>query len=256
MIIPKIKRFIKSNPRMYRFIQTLIRVIRNSVPYYLRRYKKDAFHGDKVWQDLVSELSKTFDFTSFVETGTFRGTTTLFLSKVFPKIPVFTIEIREDLLKESKWRLRKSFNVKIIKGSSSDIIPQIVKENKLGNFPFFFLDAHSGPMIPINNELKAVNQLQKAIIMIDDFEVFGNPQFKFNSYTMEDGSKINLGIDFIKENVHLDKHRILVPNYSLAEAGNIPPNKFRGHIIICQNLSEEEWSKILRLETVRHYYKI
>lgn len=251
-----IKKIIKGNPKIYWFIQNIIRTIKGFIPYSFRKYKNDAFHGDIIWQNLVRELSEVLDFTSFVETGTFRATTTLFLANIFFEIPIFTIEIKKKLVKESKWRLRKVSNAQVIKGSSSEIIPHLIKEDKLGIFPFFFLDAHSGTIPPINDELKAINRLEKAIIMIDDFKVPSKSEFKFNSYAKEDGNKISLDFDFIKENIHSDRHRILVPDYSLKEAGNILSNKFRGHIIICQNLNEKEWAKLLQLATVKDHYKV
>lgn len=224
------------------------------IPFRLRKYRNAPFHGDAVWQNVVRELSEILDFTSCVETGTLKADTTLFLGEVFPKLPIFTIEISKEYAKESKWRLRKFPNAQVLRGSSSEVLSRLVEENKLGGFPLFFLDAHAGVVPPLNNELKAVNRLEKAIVMIDDFKVPGKPEFKFNTYTTREKDKVSLDFNFIKKNLRAGKHCILVPDYSRKEAGNMPPNKLRGHVIICQNLSEAEWGKILRTATVNRHY--
>ena len=82
------------------------RMKRVFTPYRLRTYA-EPFHGDKQWQELVALFAK-FPITSCVETGTYHADTTLYLAKVFPNIPVYTVELAGEYYRESVWRLRDS----------------------------------------------------------------------------------------------------------------------------------------------------
>lgn len=127
--------------------------------------------------------------STWIETGTYYGDTTEFLSKFASKI--FSIEADERLSNIAKKKFLKSENIKIINGESQNILEQILKEEKLTKNICFYLDAHlcmdhvtnektygvKNSETPILNELKLIEKeimnYEKINIIIDDIRLFG-----------------------------------------------------------------------------------
>ncbi len=180
-----IKDNLKRYPKVYDLLRFLYNVfnffvakIKNYIPYQLRRYAKGAaFGGDPFLKEMVISLSKTKMISSCVETGSFRGDTTLFLAKVFPDIFKYSIEINDEYFRESAWRVRNYKKSILIKGSSPTEIKKLIKDNTLGDLPLFFLDAHWNDYCPTKDELLLISEINKAIIIIHDFEVVGQPEY-------------------------------------------------------------------------------
>jgi glycosyltransferase involved in cell wall biosynthesis len=124
---------------------------------------------------------------TWVETGTFLGDTTSALSKVAKM--VYSIEPEPTLFAKAEQRFSSISNVKIIKGLSEDVFPNLLPT--LSGNVCFWLDGHysagitfKGPQeTPIMDELKGIGrhltQLNKVVVMIDDVRCFNprNPEF-------------------------------------------------------------------------------
>lgn len=76
-----------------------------------------------------------------IETGTFKGSGTLMLSKYFET--VYTVEIDDNLFKNAKKRFKDNKNIICLNGDSKKVILKLTEElnNKDSNI-FFWLDAH------------------------------------------------------------------------------------------------------------------
>jgi hypothetical protein len=114
---------------------------------------------------------------NFVETGTYKGDTTLMASKHFDK--VFTTEIYEPLYVQSKKRAEDEgvSNIQFCLGNSVDLLKDIVPQVLEG--AVFFIDAHiSGndsswnqvQRVPLLEELSVIleNKLGPSLFVIDD----------------------------------------------------------------------------------------
>ena len=118
----------------------------------------------------------------WVETGTFRGTSTSFFLKIAPK--VFSIEPSEFFYKNALKRFETKKNVEIFFGSSEEILPNLLP--KIHGDCNFWLDGHySGGdtfqgenNCPIPQELELIKKnklnFNKILILIDDVRLFVN----------------------------------------------------------------------------------
>ena len=214
-------------------IEKLINVIKAEKPYYLllNAFRcHQAFNADKRKQRLARGLIKKY-CSAFVETGTLKGTTSAWVAKLFPKMPIYTCEIVPRLFRFSKNRLACFPNVKVYNDASVDFLKKIpAKEN---DTPFIFLDAHSQKDInfsysknPLPEELEIIfNRFGKAVILIDDFEVPGK-DFSC-TFKLADIEKT------IKENEKKDKLSFIYPDYTEKEAGI---KRIAGYIIVLKNI--------------------
>jgi predicted O-methyltransferase YrrM len=217
-----------------------------------------GFHRDRVYRALMLDLLDALPFTSFVETGTFRGYSTEVVARHRPALPVFTVEVVESTYQRSARALRRYANVTPMLGSSDRVVRQLlVAEQRLGPFPLFYLDAHWQTFWPLRDELSAIGQWGgKAVIVIDDFEVPGQPQFGFDvdgGGEQTAGHKCNL--DYIRPALSpTASYHALLPKYSAQDAFG-PPAKglLRGHIALFQNAATEHATVAARPLAQRHY---
>jgi hypothetical protein len=97
---------------------------------------------------------------TWVETGTYLGETTSFMSKLGTK--VFSIEPEPELFLNAKIRLSKHINVEILNGTSEDVLPNLLPN--INGDVNFWLDGHYSMGItfkgerdtPIIQELEAI----------------------------------------------------------------------------------------------------
>lgn len=216
-----------------------------------------AFHCDLVYRRLMLGLLDTFHFTSFVETGTNRGYSTEFIASHQRQLPVFTSEVMQSSYELSKNALAKYSNVTLHLGNSSDWIGDMLRERRYGDFPLFFLDAHWQRYWPLRDELRhiATSKL-RAVIVIDDFEVPGQPQFGFD---IDGGADVAVGekcnLDYIRSSLlPPNTYHVIFPKYSEQDAKiSSGHGAVRGHVILFQNASEE-FEACRRLPVIQQYY--
>ena len=136
------------------------------------------FNVDGLLTDRLLRYRMKHQFACAVETGTFRGNTTVGLARLFPK--VFTIEMAAELYAEAKARFIHYPNVTALLGNSPEILQQILPEL---DYPLFaYLDAHWGDYWPLRDELTILLSVKKPkLIMIHDFQVPGR-DFGYDSY--------------------------------------------------------------------------
>jgi hypothetical protein len=131
-------------------------------------------------ESIVNRLLQNYSITTFVETGTYRGTTTVWASRNFNK--VYTIEKSEDLWKAAKSKFSELNNVNFLLGDSREIIKSLVSE--LNPPILFWLDAHwSGGVTygeedecALIGELELIKNIEgDKFIFIDDARLFLSP---------------------------------------------------------------------------------
>jgi hypothetical protein len=211
--------------------------LRRILPYRLRYGKMLGLNQDPGIEEILTALKG--EITSCVETGSFRGYTSVFFARIFQNIKGYSIELKDEYVNESTWRVRKYPNYQIIQNSSPTGIKNLIEENVLGSSPFFFLDAHWFDFCPTKDELLEVSKLKKAIIIIHDFEMPGKPDI----YRPK-GFPEGIGFQFLK-NIGIP-YKVLSPNYN-------PPD---GYVLLFQGFSKEEYLRILAIPTIHSLFNL
>ena len=130
--------------------------------------------------DLVQFLAQAFDLTSFYETGTYYGLSSLWAAQRFAKVT--TVERSPILFSIARLKLGRCGNVTMMFGDSRTAL-----EEHLPDLPptLFWLDAHwSGghtagagdDECPLLDELRLVApHLDRHFVLIDDARLFAMP---------------------------------------------------------------------------------
>ena len=159
--------------------------------------KVDAFNNDSVVSDTVVTLVKDLDIDCIIETGTFLGTTTAFLSETFPNKDIYTIEVMPKTYEKAKENLQPYTNIKMFLGSSDEVLEDLLPKLK-GKRILFYLDAHWEKYWPLLDEFEAIRKTAKdsCCIVIDDFKV-PYRQFQYDVYEEQP-----LDVDYIQEKMN------------------------------------------------------
>jgi hypothetical protein len=155
--------------------------------YWLRPGLKTEYGGPFNDQQerarLCEQLAALGGVQAVVETGTYRGTTTLFLARLFGT-PVHSVEINPRYYYYAWLRTRSVAKLRLSLGDSLHFLqrlacdPDVPKQDV-----FFYLDAHRLENLPLREELDLIcHTWHQPLIMIDDFEVPGDPGYGFNDY--------------------------------------------------------------------------
>src|SRR6185503_7616085 len=120
-------------------------------------------------------------FDAIIETGTFRGSTTLFLAHNSGGAPVFTSEVNTRVFETARRRLRAFQNLHMYNLDSR----QVLKTADLARYrrPFFYLDAHWLADLPLSEEINVICQKWvDYVVMVDDFQVPDDPGYGYDDY--------------------------------------------------------------------------
>ena len=169
-----------------------IKTIKNIIQNYRQKkeYRKWSLSGKpipvphSVKQMAVKEYADKYKINVFIETGTYLGDMVVAIKDVFREI--YTIELSAELYERAKNRFSKYCHIKIYKGDSAKVLPEIlgiIKEPCL-----FWFDAHYSEGItakgeketPIVEELKYIirHPIEGNVILIDDARLFtGNNDY-------------------------------------------------------------------------------
>lgn len=135
-----------------------------------------VWHQDPYLTRLIIDLIEGMGVARFVETGTHMGWTCMWMATRFPKLPIFTVEIDEEYYNISVQNCKPFQNVSIFHNSSPDFLLALHAYFKAG-LSLFWLDAHWWSPVPLKDECKVLSDLDRYIILIDDF-ASNNPRFK------------------------------------------------------------------------------
>ena len=216
-----------------------------------------AFHCDAIYRQLMLALLSAFHFTTFVETGTSRGYSTELVALHQPQLPIQTIEVVPATYELAKRSLARYPNISQHFGNSGDWIRDMIREHRFGNFPLFFLDAHWQRYWPLRDELRHLAEDRlRTVIVIDDFEVPGHPEFGFDidgGAEVQEGEKCNL--DYVRPALGPpNSYHAIFPKYSRPDAKlTSRRGAFRGHVVLFQN-TPDDYEAFSRRPFVQKYY--
>ena len=128
-------------------------------------------------------LKYNFSSGAWIETGTYKGETTEFLSTICER--VYSIEAQEALYHSAKKRLSYKNNIHLVLGTSEECLENVINSIKNDKVSFW-LDAHfskggtfeGSKHCPVLEELdvikKHLSKFNEINILIDDFSNFNN----------------------------------------------------------------------------------
>ena len=187
-----------------------------------------AFNGAPEVFSIIASLKRMYNIEDAVETGTFKGYTTVLLSSIFEN--VYSVELNKNNYDDAMKFLEEFKNIKLILGSSEDTLNKLLPSLKAKKL-LFYLDAHWHDYWPILDELDAISKTHKdnCIIVIDDVLVPGRSDVAFDKYKRQplsyeyvkaklDNIFTNYSVHYIISNVNKIPHAqmVLIP-----EIGNL-----------------------------------
>ena len=177
---------------------------------------------DKKRQEIIQNIITDFKPKLIVETGTLIGNTTEFFAQ-FSFAKVVSYEVSKFFFLIARNRLFKYKNCELILKDSSE---GILSNTNFSEKTFFYLDAHAYDFkLPLKNELNHIKNFDNFVILIDDFKVETNTDWKFDSYDGFELSLDNLDIDLNNLNIYF-------PNYDISLDG-----RQKGFVIITNVVS-------------------
>ncbi len=131
----------------------------------------------------MNDLARRIQFDQVIETGTYRGTSTEFLSAVFGA-PVTSIEANPRLFSYSSRRLAAWPDITVEFGDSRVILRRVADGDGASGKSesvLAYLDAHWEEDLPLSEELESIaSGWSHAVAMIDDFQVPGDDGYAFD----------------------------------------------------------------------------
>lgn len=150
----------------------------------LRRSWGGPMNGQAGRCCLVADLIWRTDPVAILETGSFRGQTTEWLS-AFQR-PVWTSEFSPRNYGFAKARLEKIKTVHMLKSDSRVALRSVLSgplTSEVDESLLFYLDAHWEDDLPLAEEIDIIfAHCPKALILVDDFEVADDEGYEFDDY--------------------------------------------------------------------------
>jgi hypothetical protein len=134
--------------------------------------EKALWHADPNFEAVMKDLIEQTKPDHIVETGSHYGWTCAWFAENYPETPITTIELTDHYYGFARENLAPYENVECIQGSSADVLDRMYGREKLSQveLPFFWLDAHWWKPVPLREECRILSQLDRYVIVIDDFE--------------------------------------------------------------------------------------
>lgn len=203
--------------------------ISGPLDWYLFPNLRDSFggpfNGQQGRAEILRQILKCTDFQAVVETGTFRGTTTVFLRRA-SGLPVYTIEALPRSFYYARQRFKSESGIHHEIGDSRPFLENLGRTRELGGSVFFYLDAHWHEDLPLYEEMQIIARYwENPVIMIDDFEVPDDPAYDFDDY----GPGKRLSVSYLPEEVRRD-FCLFWPNMPGEEESGL----HRGCVVICR----------------------
>ena len=189
----------------------------------MKRNLPSPFNGQKIRIEIVNKIFASKKITRIYETGSFLGSSTLFMLKY--NLPIHSCEISPYYYFIANDRLRKFKKIEIINSDSNNFLKSKLK--KTNKMTFFYLDAHDDyQKNPLLTELEIIfENLSNFIILIDDFQVPHDHRYGYDS---EGGYLLNLS--YIKNFINKKGTHIFFPKHK----SNKETGLKRGSVYICK----------------------
>jgi len=168
---------------------------------WLDEWFMKPFNGQSQRIKHTIRLVDSFKPTIAIETGTYYGTSTTFLSRLVSGV-TYSIEANPKYFEYSKNRLaNEKSRIQLVSGDSSLELPRILKAIPTSsNRILSYLDAHWYENVPTQQELESlINWGGGWIAIIDDFEIASDPGYKYDKY-----EKVTVGLELIPKGKNLE----------------------------------------------------
>ena len=139
-----------------------------------------SFNDQQGRRQIVAELVSTIDFTCALETGSYRGSSTLMLAELI-HAAVASVECRARNQLFASRRLEPYPHASSELGDSRQFLERRLAA---GSGPaFVYLDAHWYDDLPLADELRIIaNSGREAVVLVDDFRVNDDPGYGYDDY--------------------------------------------------------------------------
>ena len=141
-----------------------------------------GFNGQRWRKQIFKDVTSAISFDSLVETGTWLGNTTGYMSQTAGR-PVFTCELSPRFHALAKMRLAGMDQIHPSLGDSRKLLRELTRDSRVGENVFFYLDAHWYDDLPLAEEMDIVaGRWKQFVVMIDDFKVDDDPGYTYDDY--------------------------------------------------------------------------
>lgn len=177
----------QSNKRRFRALENRIVFTELALETYFNNPEyvhsdEVGFNGQIIRKQIFNNLFDIFSFDEIIETGTFTGNTTGYMSKTTGK-PVYTCESNRVLSSLAKKRLSGIGNIEFYVMDSREFLNALSSKAVSDKNVFIYLDAHCHDDLPLKQEVEIICRTWKQfVIMIDDFQVPGDTGYGYDSY--------------------------------------------------------------------------
>jgi hypothetical protein len=156
-------------------------------------------NGSPARLNAFEELKRRCSFDAVVETGTYRGESTVFFAAA--GCPVYSSEVNPRYLGYAQARLWSRSNVHFCLGDSRQFLRRLIQDSTVPKDKvFFYLDAHWHDDLPLREEVDLIfRHWTRPVVMIDDFQVPDDSGYEFDDY----GEGKKLSLDYLDPVAHL-----------------------------------------------------
>lgn len=168
-----------------------------------------GFHGDQYLLDLADLFLQ--ESSAFVETGTYAGTTALYVNERYG-VPVYSCEADEFTFEFASRRCLRRSGVHMFRQLSPQFLYDLIAQHPelTEQKVVYWLDAHGGGFRwPLRDEVRFLTEsLRAGFIMIDDFQIPGQPQFGYDQY-----KKQVCNLEYIRSSLASKEYHFITPTY-------------------------------------------
>ena len=144
---------------------------------------EQEFNGCNYSKKLIMSIIDDLDVKNYIETGTYRGLTTSFVSIKRPNLNIYTVESDYKTFEKTSEYLKDYTNIHMVYGNSIDFLKDLTVSLKdKDDVSLYYLDAHWDSSHPLRTELEIIRDASNGleIIAIDDFRVPNRPSLYFD----------------------------------------------------------------------------
>jgi len=190
-----------------------------------------AFNGQSFRRKIFQQLCERNNFELIVETGSYRGNTTLFMAE--QRIPIVTVEFDPRIFGYVSTRFLLNSQIKTFNNDSRTFLKKIANDSSINKENvFFYLDAHWRDDLPLAEELDIIfSHWVNSVIMIDDFQV-PNTSYEYDDY----GHGKALTLDYVSNALSGQNYSVYFPAVDETQETGFK----RGCAILCNSDSIDQ----------------
>lgn len=191
------------------------------------------FNGERKRQLFVKRLINDIAPEMIIETGTFRGDTTEYLSEIYSG-KIYSIENNPYYWGYSLARFLFKYNVHVTYGDSRKTLNKLLAQVDRNKILFIYLDAHWGADLPLREEIDIIySTCINSLVMIDDFKIPGDEKYGYDRYSQ----KKYISLEYLSSEIKNHQLMTYIPNYPATEESG----SRRGWAILTKEKSSKDY---------------